>query len=142
MSDSDSLSDDYELVDDNTLTVDLDLTERATSPSYVIVSKTESKAPMSPVTKTKLNIELEIPPRTRTNTSSQQEIETTRFTEMTESQYTADDERQPSTPGSSDGFEKFDVSWEQNMKQNEFLKIADKLPNPWRLRYANSYDDI
>ncbi|CAB02312.3 63 kDa sperm flagellar membrane protein [Caenorhabditis elegans] len=113
VSDSDSLSDDYELVDDNTLTVDIDLTERATSPSYVIVSKSESHAPMSPVTKAKLNIELEIPPKTyQTERIEHEVLESTRdFTsEMTESQYTADDERQPSTPG-SDEFEKFDMDY-------------------------------
>ncbi|EGT45144.1 hypothetical protein CAEBREN_23722 [Caenorhabditis brenneri] len=112
VSDSDSLSDDYELVDDNTLTVDVDLTERATSPSYVIVSKTESQAPMSPITKAKLNIDLEIPPKSIPVATDdiQKMIEPTRIvSDMTESQYTADDERQPSTPG-SDEFEKFDVS--------------------------------
>lgn len=67
---------------------------------------------MSPVTKAKLNIELEIPPKTyQTERIEHEVLESTRdFTsEMTESQYTADDERQPSTPG-SDEFEKFDVS--------------------------------
>ncbi|CAL2029314.1 unnamed protein product [Caenorhabditis brenneri] len=113
VSDSDSLSDDYELVDDNTLTVDVDLTERATSPSYVIVSKTESQAPMSPITKAKLNIDLEIPPKSIPVATDdiQKMIEPTRIaSDMTESQYTADDERQPSTPG-SDEFEKFDMNY-------------------------------
>ncbi|CAP38184.1 Protein CBG21337, partial [Caenorhabditis briggsae] len=112
VSDSDSLSDDYELVDDNTLTVDVDLTERATSPSYVILSKSESQVPVSPITKAKLNIELEIPPKQSIKYSYDQPpvAPTSIVSEITESQYTADDERQSLTP-ESDDFEKLDMTY-------------------------------
>uniref|UniRef100_A0A1I7U906 Chitin-binding type-2 domain-containing protein n=1 Tax=Caenorhabditis tropicalis TaxID=1561998 RepID=A0A1I7U906_9PELO len=119
VSDSDSLSDDYEILDDNTLTVDVDLTERATSPSYVIVSKSETQQPMSPITKAKLNIELEIPPKsTKLSGNSEQTLD--RYvSDITKSQYTADDEDQPSTPGSEE-FENLDMSYpiHQDYDQN------------------------
>ncbi|WKX89204.1 hypothetical protein Q1695_008675 [Nippostrongylus brasiliensis] len=60
VSDSDSMSDDFELVDDSALTVDVPLvTSRTPSPQYMIVGKTESDAPLSPVMKTRMNIDLE-----------------------------------------------------------------------------------
>ncbi|VDO21764.1 unnamed protein product, partial [Heligmosomoides polygyrus] len=64
ISDSDSMSDDFELVDQSSLTVDIPLvtTARSPSPQYMIVGKTESEAPLSPVMRTRMNIELEIPP--------------------------------------------------------------------------------
>ncbi|CAB3408144.1 unnamed protein product, partial [Caenorhabditis bovis] len=124
VSDSDSLSDDYEMVDDNTLTIDVDLTERVPSPNYVIVSKSETNAPMSPITKASLNIDLEIPPRI-SETQRHQDIEDFPITSIVnvyhcghtdnensrmatmkipiyeESQYVANDEQTAST--SSDG---------------------------------------
>ncbi|KAK6009081.1 hypothetical protein OSTOST_26020, partial [Ostertagia ostertagi] len=64
VSDSDSMSDDFELVDSSSLTVDVPLvTSRTPSPSqYMIVGKTESAAPLSPVLRSTVNIDLELPP--------------------------------------------------------------------------------
>ncbi|VDN36621.1 unnamed protein product, partial [Cylicostephanus goldi] len=64
VSDSDSLSDDFEIVDDNTLTVDVPLVPSpTTSPQYMIVGKTESEVPLSPVTRSRMHIDLDFPPR-------------------------------------------------------------------------------
>ncbi|KAK5966581.1 hypothetical protein GCK32_013758, partial [Trichostrongylus colubriformis] len=65
VSDSDSMSDDFELVDSSSLTVDVPLvTSRTPSPSqYMIIGKTESAAPLSPVLRSTMNIDLELPPK-------------------------------------------------------------------------------
>ncbi|KAK6726540.1 hypothetical protein RB195_004707 [Necator americanus] len=64
VSDSDSLSDDFEVVDDSALTVDVSLVpSRTTSPQYMIVGKTESEPPLSPVAKSRVNIDLELVPK-------------------------------------------------------------------------------
>ncbi|VDO56793.1 unnamed protein product, partial [Haemonchus placei] len=65
VSDSDSLSDDFELVDSSTLTVDVPLvTSRTSSPSqYMIVAKKETEAPLSPVLRSTMNIDLELFPK-------------------------------------------------------------------------------
>ncbi|VDM65488.1 unnamed protein product, partial [Strongylus vulgaris] len=64
VSDSDSLSDDFEIVDDNTLTVDVSLAPSpTTSPQYMIVGKTESEAPLSPITRARMHIDLDFSPK-------------------------------------------------------------------------------
>ncbi|EYB92807.1 hypothetical protein Y032_0189g1168, partial [Ancylostoma ceylanicum] len=74
VSDSDSLSDDFEVVDDNTLTVDVSLVpSRTASPQYMIVGKTESEAPTSPVTRSTMNIDLEFAPKVISRTEELEE---------------------------------------------------------------------
>uniref|UniRef100_A0A0K0DRN1 Syndecan n=1 Tax=Angiostrongylus cantonensis TaxID=6313 RepID=A0A0K0DRN1_ANGCA len=66
VSDSDSLSDDFEVLDENALTVDVSLltpgTSSPQSPQYMIVGKRESEGHLSPITRSRMDIDLQFPP--------------------------------------------------------------------------------
>ncbi|KJH52423.1 hypothetical protein DICVIV_01400 [Dictyocaulus viviparus] len=65
ISDSDSLSEDFEVLDENTLTVDVSLltpgTSSPQSPEYMIVGKKESEAQLSPIEYKRMNVDLHLP---------------------------------------------------------------------------------
>ncbi|VDM55554.1 unnamed protein product, partial [Angiostrongylus costaricensis] len=66
VSDSDSLSDDFEVLDENALTVDVSLltpgTSSPQSPQYMIIEKRESEGPLSLITRSRMDIDLKFPP--------------------------------------------------------------------------------
>ncbi|CAI4226124.1 unnamed protein product, partial [Auanema sp. JU1783] len=72
VSDSDSMSDDFDMIEQqqkqqitspipigDSLTIDMNIIPRSQSPQYVIVNKSESEAPLSPITRARMQIDID-----------------------------------------------------------------------------------